>query len=170
MLKNGQTAQDRPDIVARVFKQKKDQLMQDLKSGHIFGRVVAHMSVVEFQKRGLPHAHILIILSDDDRTLSPDLVDSIVVAELPPDPEETDDPLEKAQRKRLQDIVLKNMIHGPCGSDNPTSPCMENGRCTKNFPKEFAKQTSVDPDNNYATYRRRAPEDGGRQIVCPKTN
>ena len=27
---------------------------------------VAHMNVVEFQKRGLPHAHILIILSDDD--------------------------------------------------------------------------------------------------------
>jgi hypothetical protein len=31
-LKNGQSAQDRPDIVARVFKQKKDQLMKDLKS------------------------------------------------------------------------------------------------------------------------------------------
>ena len=128
------------------------------------------MSVVEFQKRGLPHAHILIILSDDDRRLTPDLVDSIVVAELPPDPEETDDPFEKAQRKRLQDIVLRNMIHGPCGSVNPKSPCMENGRCTKNFPKELVKQTSVDPDNNYAKYRRRAPEDGGRQIVCPKTN
>ena len=92
------------------------------------------------------------------------------MAELPPDPEETDDPFEKAQRKRLQDIVLRNMIHGPCGSVNPSSPCMENGRCTQNFPKEFSKQTSVDPDNNYATYRRRAPEDGGGQIVCPKTN
>ena len=59
-LKKGQTAQDRPDLVARVFKQKKDQLMQDLKSGHIFGKVVAHMNVIEFQKRGLPHAHIFL--------------------------------------------------------------------------------------------------------------
>ena len=47
-LNKGQTAQDRPDIVARVFKQKKDQLMQDLKTGHIFGKVVAHMNVIEF--------------------------------------------------------------------------------------------------------------------------
>ena len=169
-LKQGQTAQDRPDIVARVFKQKKDQLMQDIKSGNIFGNVVAHMHVIEFQKRGLPHAHILIILADDDRTLTAEMVDNVVVAELPPDPEDTDDPLIAAERKRLQDIVLSNMIHGPCGAANPSCPCMENGRCTKNYPKEFQKQTTVDPDNNYATYRRRAPEDGGRQIVCPKTN
>ena len=81
-LKKGQTAQDRPDIVARVFKQKKDQLMRDIKFGNIFGNVVAHMSVIEFQKRGLPHAHILIILAEDERVLTPEMVDSVVVAEL----------------------------------------------------------------------------------------
>ena len=48
LLKHGQTAQDRPDIVARVFKLKKDQLMQDLKTGGVLGKVVAHMNVVEF--------------------------------------------------------------------------------------------------------------------------
>ena len=32
-LMEGQTAQDRPDIVARVFKLKKDQLMRDLING-----------------------------------------------------------------------------------------------------------------------------------------
>ena len=61
------------------------------------------------------------------------------------------------------------MIHGPCGSENPSCVCMENGKCTKKFPKEFQKQTSINEDSNYATYRRRAPEDGGRQVVCPKT-
>ena len=169
-LKPGQTAQDRPDVVARVFKLKKDQLMQDIKSGGVLGKVVAHMHVVEFQKRGLPHVHILIILADQDRTLTSELVDSIVVAEIPPDPEDTDDPSEAAERRRLREIVLKNMIHGPCGATNPRSPCMENGRCTKNYPKSFLRETIVDPDNNYATYRRRAPEDGGFQVVCPKTN
>ena len=92
------------------------------------------------------------------------------VAELPPSPEDTDDPDEKAQRKRLQDIVLTNMIHGPCGADNPKCPCMKDGKCTKKFPKQFQKETTVDPDNNYAIYRRRSPEDGGLQFVCPKTN
>ena len=168
-LKKGQTPQDRPDLVARVFKQKKDQLMQDLKSGHLLGRVVAHMNVIEFQKRGLPHVHILLILANSDRVMSPEFVDSAVCAELPPDPEEVSTELGREQRCRLQDIVIANMIHGPCGKTNPTSPCMENGRCTKNFPKEFQKQTSVDPDNNYATYQRRAPQDGGREFVCPKT-
>ena len=168
-LKPGQTAQDRPDLVARVFKQKKDQLMQDLKTGFIFGKVVAHMNVIEFQKRGLPHVHILIILSKDERNMSPDFVDSVVCAELPPDPEDTNDPEEKMQRQRLQDIIFTNMIHGPCGAANPNCSCMENGRCTKNFPKEFQKLTTVDPDNNYASYRRRSPQDGGRQFVCQKS-
>ena len=61
------------------------------------------------------------------------------------------------------------MVHGPCGADNPKCPCMENGCCSKKHPKPFQKQTVVDPDNNNPTYRRRAPEDGGRQIVCKKS-
>merc|ERR1711867_139868 len=107
------------------------------------------MHVREFQKRGLPHAHILIILAAGDRAFTPDLVDSIVVAELPPDPDDTEDDAEKKQRKRLQTIVLSNMVHGPCGREKPSSSCMENGKCTKKFPKDFQKQTVVDQDNNY---------------------
>ena len=123
-LKMGQTAQDRPDLVARVFKLKKDQLMQDLKSGGVIGKVVAHMHVVEFQKRGLPHAHILIIIADKDRAMTPEMVDSVISAELPPSPEDADSPSEADQRKRLYDIVLSSMVHGPCGAANPKSPCM----------------------------------------------
>ena len=168
-LEAGQTAQDRPDLVARVFKQKKDQLMNDLISKEVLGKVVAHMHVIEFQKRGLPHAHILIILANEDRTMTPEGVDQAVCAELPPDPKEAENPEEAEQRRRLQDIVVTNMVHGPCGAENPSCPCMENGRCTKNYPKAFQKKTIVDPDNNNPTYRRRSPEEGGRQITCPKT-
>ena len=63
----GQSPQDRPDIVARVFKLKSDQLIEDLVHGGVLGLVVAYMYVIEFQKRGLPHAHILLILADHDR-------------------------------------------------------------------------------------------------------
>ncbi|RKP15857.1 hypothetical protein ROZALSC1DRAFT_31933, partial [Rozella allomycis CSF55] len=59
-----QTAQDRPDIVARVFNQKLKLIIQDLTKNNIFGKVIAFMYVVEFQKRGLPHAHILLILDE----------------------------------------------------------------------------------------------------------
>ena len=112
----------------------------------------------------------MIILDNQDRPTSPEKVDSMVVAEFPPSPDDTDDNNEKAQRKRLQDIVITNMVHGPCGAANPKCPCMEDGKCTKKFPKQFQKETTVDPDNNYAIYRRRSPKDGGRQIVCPRTN
>ena len=37
----GQKTEDRPDVVARVFKIKLDQLLYDLKHGRHFGRVIA---------------------------------------------------------------------------------------------------------------------------------
>ena len=82
----GQEPQDRPDIVARVFKDKMDQLMNDLVQGECFGKVVGYLYCVEFQKRGLPHAHILLILANQDRAMTAELVDGMVVAELPPPP------------------------------------------------------------------------------------
>ena len=132
----------------------------------MFGKVPAVLWVIEFQKRGLPHVHILVILSDVDRLNSATEVDNVICAELPPDPEMF--PLgtkERAQAERLEMIVLKNMVHGPCGKENPTSPCMNEGKCTKNFPKKFCDKTKLDPDNTYPEHRRLAPEKGGRSIV-----
>ena len=51
----GQASYDRPDIVARVFKLKKEQLIDDIYKKQIFGQAVAYVYVIEFQKRGLPH-------------------------------------------------------------------------------------------------------------------
>ena len=68
---NGASVQDRPDVVARVFKQKKDKLMDDIMKGRVFGEVPAYLWVIEFQKRGLPHVHILVILREEDRGKRP---------------------------------------------------------------------------------------------------
>ena len=57
-LLEGQKASDRPDLVSRVFRLKLASLMEDLVRGNVLGRTVAWTYVVEFQKRGLPHAHI----------------------------------------------------------------------------------------------------------------
>ena len=85
-LRDMETAQDRPDIVARVFKQKKDQLIRDINFGKVLGKVPAFLWVIEFQKRGLPHMHMLVILCDDDRLSSSMDVENVISAELPPDP------------------------------------------------------------------------------------
>ena len=160
-LLQGQTAQDRPDIVSRVFHLKYKQLMKDLVAGGLFGEAAAHMLVIEWQKRGLPHAHILLILANHDRMVNAELVDSLVTAELPPDPNSAATESHRAELNRLEKIVLGNMTHGPCDQKG----CLENGRCTKGYPKPFQKETVVNSDSFYATYRRRSPEDGGRTVT-----
>ena len=45
-----QSAQDRPDIVSRVFRLKLDALLNDLIENGVLGKPVAHMRVIEFQK------------------------------------------------------------------------------------------------------------------------
>lgn len=61
-LAPGEEAQNRPDLVARIFHAKLVTLKEEIVSDKLFGPVAAFVYVVEFQKRGLPHAHFLIIL------------------------------------------------------------------------------------------------------------
>lgn len=61
-LPDGVKVEDRPDLVARVFKRQLHELLCDIRNNHVLGRPVAMVYVIEFQKRGLPHCHILIIL------------------------------------------------------------------------------------------------------------
>jgi len=99
---------------------------------------------IEFQKRGLPHAHILIWQADSDREPSAAFVDQFIFAELP-DPKE--DPLGFV-------LVQEFMMHGPCGDINPNCPCMKDGKCSKRFPKTFQDKTTFDADG-FPIYRRR---------------
>ena len=56
---------------------------------------------------------------------------------------------------------MSNMGHGPCGSINPLSPCMEYGQCSKKYPKPLISETQLGTDS-YPLYRRRSPKDGGQ--------
>jgi len=44
----GEAAQDRPDLVARIFKEKLEQLKNELFKKHIFRKLSAYMYVIEF--------------------------------------------------------------------------------------------------------------------------
>ena len=142
-----QDASDRPDLVARVFELKREALMNDIRKRGIFGRNVAYVWVMEFQKRGLPHAHILIFLEPGSKLLTPADVDSAISAQWP-------DP---ATQPLLFETIERCMVHGPCGAHNPNAPCMENGKCTKRYPKSFQPVTTMDEDG-YPQYQR--PDDG----------
>lgn len=106
---------------------------------------------MEWQKRGLPHAHILLWLVDKIR---PDQIDDIISAEIP-DPQT--DP-------ELYDVVTSNMVHGPCREHNPESPCMIANNCTKRFPRPLLAET-ISGNDGYPLYRRRSTNDNGRSFV-----
>jgi len=46
------------------------------------------------------------------------------------------------------------MIHGPCDHLSPDSMHMDNGECTKNYPKDYCADTN-EPVDGYPKYRRR---------------
>ncbi|XP_020272043.1 uncharacterized protein LOC109847212 [Asparagus officinalis] len=112
----GQVAQDRPDLTSRVFRSKLEDLKDQLFKKNVFGRVGAHAYVIEFQKRGLPHAHILVILKEDCKNLIPDQFNKYISVEIP----------DVSTHPRLHEMVVKHMMHGPYGKHRMDSPCMVN--------------------------------------------
>ncbi|XP_048613489.1 uncharacterized protein LOC125587294 [Brassica napus] len=144
---NRDSPNDRPDIECRVFKMKLDQLLKDFKNGTFFKPYTAALHRIEFQKRGLPHAHILLWFEKSSRTPSSEEVDEIISDELP----------NKEEDPEAYNLVTKHMIHGPCGVINPKSPCMENNVCTKKYPRPYNDSTSIDK-SRYVLYRRHRNE------------
>ena len=68
--------------MCKVFNCKTRRLVQEIESG-IFGKCIAHVGTVEFQKRGLSHLHLLVFMSPEDKILSTDLLDRVISAEIP---------------------------------------------------------------------------------------
>ncbi|KAI5424851.1 hypothetical protein KIW84_030875 [Lathyrus oleraceus] len=62
---------------------KLTKLKDDVINKGVLGRVKSYMYVTEFQKHGLPHVHMLLILDTDDKLREPEEYDSMVKAEIP---------------------------------------------------------------------------------------
>ena len=117
-----------------------------------FGKCRGCVYTIEFQKRGLPHIHILIFLYFQAKYQEAHQIDKVISAQLP-DPE---------TQHELFKLVEKLMIHGPCGTLNPSAPCMKDGKCSKGYPKPLQDQTVLSEDG-YTIYAR--PSNGH---VCKK--
>ncbi|AQK78258.1 hypothetical protein ZEAMMB73_Zm00001d035059 [Zea mays] len=147
-----QTPQDRPDLVVRVFHAKLQELKHRLTKQDILGKVRAYIYVVEFQKRGLPHAHFLLIMQRKYKLTCPEQYDLLISAEIPSN-----------KYPELRKMVIKHMMHGPCGSLNPNCPCTK-GRasCKNQYPQPYSEATLQGKDS-YPIYRRR--DDGRKEKV-----
>ncbi|UYV78243.1 hypothetical protein LAZ67_16000653 [Cordylochernes scorpioides] len=131
-------------------------LMHFIVKYRVFGASQCWMYSIEWKKRGLPHAHILIWLIDK---ITPDQIDQVISAEIP----------DIAIDPDLFEVVAKNMIHGPCGAINNNSPCMKDGKCTKRYPRDLHAETITGVDG-YPQYRRRSTQDGGKCITIKVHN
>lgn len=139
-----------PYLTTRVFNRKLHNMVAAIKDHEVFGPINCFLYTIEWQKRGLPHAHMLFWLRNKIR---PNQIDNDISAELP-------DP---TVDEELFNCITRNMIHGPCGSHNQRAPCMIEGRCSKRYPHNYLSET-ISGEDGYPLYRRRSPESGGREV------
>ncbi|XP_076953571.1 uncharacterized protein LOC143627683 [Bidens hawaiensis] len=134
------------DLVSRVFCAKQEDLKEQLLKKHLLEKVKAYVYVIEFQKRGLPHAHILLIMYPQYKINNPDHYDKVVCAEIP----------DVRKHPKLHELVVKHMMHGPCGNLRPKSPCMKGDpeSCRFHYPRQF-NDLATQGEDSYPLYRRR---------------
>nr|GEY50095.1 uncharacterized protein [Tanacetum cinerariifolium] len=100
--------------------------------------------VIEFQKRGLPHAYIILWLEEHSKCKTFGKVDDIISAEIPSLTADPDG----------YKVVTDYMMHGPCGKDARNAACTSDRKYSKHFPKPFLAETFLNEDG-YPHYRRR---------------
>jgi len=152
-LRPGQTYTDVPVVVCRVFKQKLSRLMNLFRT--MFpnaGRLLYSIQRVEFQKRGLPHAHILLKYSKD--CVLPEDIDCVVSAHIP----EAADDANIVRRFMIHPSHNSNIINNtPPSPQNPLKYCekWKDGVrvCRFGYPKPIQERTSFDSSNR-VLYRR----------------
>jgi hypothetical protein len=140
-LEFNETPSDRPDVVVRVFRIKLQAFLDTLIKERLLGKVEAYNAVVEFQKRGLPHVHLLLYLRGEDKPRTAQDINNCISAELP---NILDEPT-------LHDVIVSNNIH-TCSPER----CGDGaGGCLKKFPRPFMDETSIDT-NSFPLYKRRS--------------
>ena len=140
MLQPGQDYTDIPMVVVRVFKMKLHLFQVTLKKMFInAGRCVYLIHSTEFQKHGLPHAHMLFKMEHD--CVEPSNIDGVVSAEMP---ENTDDAA----------LVSQYMVHRhPSPQSPPSKYCQTmlpdgSHKCHFHYPHTLQPRTTVDSEGH----------------------
>lgn len=82
-----------------------------IKNENIFGRFCEDVYIIEYQKQGLLHIHLLIFLHSADQFFKAFQIDEVIYAKLPT--------AKKDLNGKFIRIVTSVILHGPCGDINP---------------------------------------------------
>ncbi|XP_046468080.2 uncharacterized protein [Neodiprion pinetum] len=141
------TVNDIPTIACRIFNMRLQQALKEIGSGSVFGKIEGYVYTVEFQKRGLTHAHILFISNNNDKLMTPEAIDSFISAEIP----------DKRIHQQLYQSVTSHMLHVPHTSKIPCWNSVTKS-CSKNIPKNLVENTDIS-GGGFPKYRRRKNTD-----------
>ncbi|OAV94892.1 hypothetical protein PTTG_26862 [Puccinia triticina 1-1 BBBD Race 1] len=83
MLKQGEEPANHATIIAQIFKMKLKHLMKLLWKEKRLGQIISYLSTIEFQKRGMPHMHLMITVNKHHKPNTPAKINSVVTAEIP---------------------------------------------------------------------------------------
>ncbi len=118
-------------------------MLKDLCEKHVLGKVIAYVYVIEFQKRDLPHAYILLILALKNKLQFAKHYDSIVSAKIS----------DFVMHSLAYETVVSIIMHDLYGKLNPTAPYMKDDMCQKHYPKSFQENIKENYDG-FPIYRR----------------
>jgi len=113
--------------------------MDKISKKNVLEETIVFYFIIEFQKCGLFHAHILLWLKA--KVNNCDLVGRVICAEI----------LDLDRQPQLYANVAKHMMHGPCGLDNAYCSCMEDEKCSKHYPMQTQDTTKMD-GNGHVLY------------------
>ncbi|CAN0055436.1 unnamed protein product, partial [Heterosigma akashiwo] len=147
---NGRPYTDRPDIVERIFQQKRDLFLEAIIKFEVLGKVPAYCWTEEWQKRYLPHIHLLLAMAEASRPRTPEEVERVITCELA-DPE---------SHPRLFELQAKCMMHS-CGTPENPLACSVSGSCKYGYPHKFCDSTQL-RKGAYPLWKRR---DQGRSYT-----
>ena len=156
-LLSGQSAFDRPDIVCRVFKQRLSAFLANLRAGKYFnGRIIYEISVIEYQHRGLPHAHIVIKIegapTSDEPELASDWVDANLTAKMPIITDAS-----SAEDIKYAQLVVDHMTHKCAKAVNG---CLDdNDHCKKGYHSNALLPRTIFDQKGFPKYQRLNEED-----------
>ena len=82
-MRRGRIYSEMPHIVSRVFRMYLSEIKKDLWENGVAGEVIHNIHTIDFQKRGLPHSHILLKFCPEDALCTAEDIDSLVCVEIP---------------------------------------------------------------------------------------
>jgi len=138
--------------VSRVFNLKVQDLLNQIRHKEGIGPWLGWVWTIEYQKRGLPHLHLLVFLRTDHQFLTAANIDRFISAELPTEPD--------AIGEKLCGIIQSAMVHTYCAGGNGQAMCMHGlnalttQTCRKGYPRQFQEETLITEDG-YRLYRSR---------------